>query len=154
MEKLSDSLTKPNCGVDQMTISSASRDRCVAQIAASRQELQREIAVRNAVQRIAHRLAEAERLGRPVTVDRKAGAGQRGRAERALVHPLDGVADARQVARKHLDIGHAVMAEGHRLRRLQMGEARHHGRGMLLGPLQQRRDQPLQRLGDARSIRP
>jgi len=32
VEKLSDSLTKPNCGVDQMMISSASRDRCVAQI--------------------------------------------------------------------------------------------------------------------------
>ena len=51
-----------------------------------------------------------------MTIDRKAGAGQRRRAERALVHALDGVAHTRQIAREHLDIGHAMMAERHRLR--------------------------------------
>ena len=64
VEKASDSLTKPNCGVDQMTISSASRDRCVARDRRERQELQREVAVGNAVERVAGRLAEAERLRR------------------------------------------------------------------------------------------
>ena len=34
VEKESDRRTKENCGVDQMTISSASRERCVAQIEA------------------------------------------------------------------------------------------------------------------------
>ena len=33
------------------------------------------------------------------------------------------------------------MAEGHRLRRLQMGEARHDGRGMLLGAVEEHADQ-------------
>ena len=128
VENESDSLTKPNCGVDQMTISSASRDRCVAADRGDRQEFQREIAVGHAVERVARRLAEAERLGRHVAVDRKAGAGQRCRTERRFVHALDRVADARKVAAEHLDIGHAVMAEGDRLRRLQVGEARHDGR--------------------------
>ena len=56
--------------------------------------------------------------------------------------------------REHLDIGHAVMAEGHRLRRLQMGEAGHDGRGMLLGAVEERCDQPLQRLRRRASTRP
>ncbi|MOA03443.1 hypothetical protein D3C78_1229500 [compost metagenome] len=34
VEKASDRRMKPNCGVDQITISSARRDRCVAQIEA------------------------------------------------------------------------------------------------------------------------
>ena len=41
------------------------------------------------------------------------------------------IGEAAAVARDHLDIGEQVMAEGDRLRGLQMREARHHGRGML-----------------------
>lgn len=44
------------------------------------------------------------------------------------------------------------MAEGHRLRRLKMGEAGHHGRGMLLGAFEEGGDQPLQCLGDAMEL--
>ena len=81
----SDSRTKPNCGVIQITISSASRDRCMAEIDARGQRLQREIAVGDAVERVGGRPVEAERLGRHVPVDRERGAGQRRRAERAFV---------------------------------------------------------------------
>ena len=38
-----------------------------------------------------------------------------------------------------------MMAEGHRLRGLQMGEARHDGRGVLLGAVEEDGDQALQR---------
>jgi hypothetical protein len=89
----------------------------MAQIEATDSEFQREIAVGDAVERVAPSAAEAERLGGHVPVDREAGAGKRRGAERTLVHALDGVAHAAAVARQHLDIGHAVMAEGHRLGR-------------------------------------
>jgi hypothetical protein len=55
------------------------------------------------------------------------------------------IAHARKIAAEHLDIGHAVMAEGDRLRRLQMGEARHHRLGMLLGRVEKGLDQPGER---------
>ena len=48
------------------------------------------------------------------------------------------VGEAAAVARRHLDIGEQMMAERHRLRRLQMGEARHHGRRMFERLLRQR----------------
>ena len=50
--------------------------------------------------------------------------------ERAFVEPLPRIGEAAAVAAEHLDIGEQMMAEGDRLRRLQMGEARHDGRGM------------------------
>ena len=50
-----------------------------------------------------------------------------------LFEPRPRVAEASAVARDHLDIGEKVVAEGHGLRGLQMGEARHHGRGFAQG---------------------
>ena len=45
-----------------------------------------------------------------------------------------------------------MVPEGHRLRRLHVREARHHGRRVFLGPLQERRDQPFQRLRHAKAL--
>ena len=45
--------------------------------------------------------------------------------------PLARIGKPAAVARRHLDIGQQMMAERDRLRGLQMGEARHHGAGML-----------------------
>ena len=66
-------------------------------------------------------------------VDRERGTGERGRTERTLVEAGAGIADAAAVSAEHLDIGEQVMAEGDRLRRLQMGEARHHRAGVSFG---------------------
>ena len=52
---------------------------------------------------------------------------------------------------EHLDIGQQVVAEGHGLGRLQMGEAGHDGAGMLLGPGDQRPHHVLD-LADSPSI--
>ena len=70
-------------------------------------------------------------------VDREGRAGQRRGAQRTLVHPVAGVAEARGVAAEHLDIGHQVVAEGDGLGRLQVGEARHQGVGVGFGLGQQ-----------------
>ena len=129
--KLSDSLTKPNCGVDQMHDLLGQPRQVHRGDRRRRQEFQREVAVGHGVERVGRRPVEAERLGGHVAVDRKRGAGERGGAERAFVQPLARVGKAAAVARRHLDIGQQMMAEGHRLRRLQMGEARHHRAGML-----------------------
>ena len=65
-----------------------------------------------------------------MTIDRERGAGERGGAERRFIQPLAGVLETTAVARGHLDIGKQMMAEGHRLRGLQMREAGHDGCGM------------------------
>ena len=126
--KASDSLIKPTSGDDQITISSAKRDRCTAAIDAGRQRLQHEIAVGDGIERIRHRPREAERLrrharsiGNDVPASAPAPSG-------LSLSRVARIGETAAVARRHLDIGEQVMAERHRLRRLQMGEARHHGR--------------------------
>ncbi len=102
------------------------------------ERLQHEVAVRDRVERVRHRLVEAERLCGHGAVDWKGGAGERGGAQRRLVRPLARIRKTAAVARRHLHIGEQVVAEGHGLRGLQMGKARHHRRGMLQGLLRQR----------------
>ena len=92
-----------------------------------------EVAVRHAVERIGGRAVEAQSLGRRKTVNRKRGAGQRRRAKRTFIEPNTGVMKTPPVAADHLDIGKKVMAESHRLGRLQMGEAGHDRVGMRPG---------------------
>ncbi len=104
-----------------------------------RQELHDVIAIRHGIERVGHRRVEAQRLGGLLAVDRVRRAGERGGAERRLVHALAAVPEARTVAADHLDIGQQVMAEGDGLRRLQVGEARHDGAGIFLRAVDQRR---------------
>ena len=113
-------------------------------IAAARERLEREVAIGDAVERIGGRPVEVKRLRGHVAVDRERGAGERGGAKRTFVEALARVLEAPRVAPQHLDIGHEMMAEGDRLRRLQMGEARHDHRGAVERPGGER---PLQ-LGD------
>ena len=122
---LSERRTKPNCGVTQITISSASRDRCMARDGGGGQRLEGKVAVGDGIERIGRRPLEAQRLGRHVPVDRERRAGERGRAERALVEPLAGVGKPAAIAGEHLHVGQQMVAEGDGLRRLQMREARH-----------------------------
>ena len=97
---LSDRATKPNCGVVQMTISSARRDRCMAAIGRRRQGLEGEIAIGHAVERVG---ASAGRSRAPWRWRQrsigKGGAGERRGAERAFVEAPPGIGEAAAVAR-------------------------------------------------------
>ena len=136
--------TKPNCGVDHSTSSSARRDRWIAVIeAAARNSSAKSRSDTASIELRAGRSKAKARGGR-VAVDRKAGAGQRGGAERAFVEPRAGVGEAAAIAPEHLDIGQEMMAEGDRLGRLQVGEARHDAGAVLLGAAEQRRLQVAQ----------
>jgi hypothetical protein len=86
-------------------------------------------------------------------VEREAGARERRRAQRALVHPRPRIGKARTVPLRHLVIGHQVMAQSHRLRGLQMGEARHHAVRMFPGARDQRPAAPSAPLPPRRSRR-
>ena len=107
----------------------------------NRQEFQRKIAVGYGVDGVAGGLTEAKRLSRHVPVDRETRAGECGGADRAFVQVFDGVAHPLPVPAEHFDIGHAMMAEGDWLCRLQVGEAGHDGIGVLVGSVEKRGDQ-------------
>ena len=102
------------------------------------EEFDREIAVGDGIERICRRPVEAQRRGGRLAVDRERGAGQRRGAQRQFVEPPPAIGEPAAVAPEHLDIGQQMMAEGHRLGDLEMGEARHHRRGFGLGAVDQR----------------
>ena len=131
---LSDRRTKPNCGEHQSTISSASRDRWVAQIAAAASTSSTKSRSATASSELRIGRVEAELLRRRVAVDRKGGAGERRGPSGHSLSRRRASAKRPAVAGQHLDIGEAMMAEGHGLGRLEMGEARHDGRGMRRAP--------------------
>ncbi len=124
--KRSDSRTKPNCGVIQITISSARRERCMAEIEAAASVSSAKSRSETPSSELAVGRSKPSAVAVACAIDRERGAGQRRRPERALVEPAAGVGEAAAVAAEHLDVGEQMMAEGHRLGRLQMGEARHH----------------------------
>ena len=109
-----------------MTNSSARRDRCSAHCAAADQIIEREIAVGDAVERIGGRPVEAERR-------RRSPRGRSGSWCRRARRRRAGIRSAARARRRsatrsraqHLVIGHQMMAERHRLRDLQVGEAGH-----------------------------
>ena len=94
----SDSRMKRNGALHQITISSAKRDRCIGRDRGGGQEFQREIAVRDGVERVGRRPVEAERRGGHVAVDRERRAGQRRRAQRAFVQPPAAIGQPAAVA--------------------------------------------------------
>ncbi len=129
--KLSDSRMKPTSGDDQITISSANRDRCTAAMAqadsvSSTKSRSATASSEFAIGRV--KPSAFAVMARSIGNDVPASA--RG-AERAFVEPRARIGKPAAVARRHLHIGEQMMAERHRLRRLQMGEARHHGGGVL-----------------------
>ena len=127
---MSESVAKPNCGEVQITISSASRDRCIAAIDAA-------ASVSSAKSRSDTASSEfAAGLSKPsafAVASRSMGKLVPASAAAPSGHSFSRVlASAKRppVARQHLDISETMMAEGDRLRRLQMGEAGHDGRGV------------------------
>ena len=94
------------------------------------EELDDEVPVRYGVDRIGRRAVETKRLGGVVAVDGEGRAAQRGGAERRFVEARAAITDAPAVAANHLHIGQQMVAEGHRLGALEMGETGHDGAGM------------------------
>ena len=107
-------------------------------------ELRDIVAVRHGVERVGHRPVKAQRLGRLARIDGMRRARKGGGAQRRFVQARPAVGQAAAVAADHLDIGQQVMSEGDGLRSLQMGEARHDGRGIFLCTIDQRRLQVAQ----------
>lgn len=66
---------------------------------------------------------EAEFARHRLAVDRERRAGQRSGAQRQVIDPAAAVGKARAVAAQHLEIRQQMVAEGHRLRHLQVREA-------------------------------
>ena len=129
--KRSDNFTKWNCGDDHRTISSAKRETWTAQRLAAASVSTAKSRSETASSELAAARVEAEGCRGHGAVDRKGGAGERGCAERALVEALACIGEAAAVASEHLDIGEEMVAEGDRLRGLQMGEPGHDRRGVL-----------------------
>ena len=104
-------------------------------------KLDREVAIGYGVQRIFRHALEAELACDARPVDAEARAGERRGAERQAIDPRAHLAQPFPVALQHRDIRHHMVAEGHRLRDLQVGEARHHQRCVPLGLREQGLDE-------------
>ena len=117
----------------QSTISSAKRERCIGAIDAAASASSAKSRSETASSEFAVGRSKPSALAVAFRSIGKRGAGERRRAERRFVQPPAAIGEAAAVALKHLDIGEEMMAEGDRLRALQMREARHHGVGMRLG---------------------
>ncbi|VVT11762.1 conserved hypothetical protein [Erythrobacter sp. EC-HK427] len=102
------------------------------------EEIQGEIAVAYRIKAVRGRRGKAQRLRGHIAVDGKPRSRQGRAAERALVEPRPRFGKARHIATYHLVISHQMMAQRHRLRGLQMGEARHDAARVLLRPRHQR----------------
>ncbi len=114
-----------------MMISSAKRERCIAQIDSAERNSSAKSRSETRIQRVRRRPVEPQRRGGREPVDGEGGAGQRRRAQRAFIQPRPRIGQPPGVAGQHLHIGQQMVAEGHRLGGLQMGEARHHDARML-----------------------
>ena len=84
-----------------------------------------EIPVRHAIERVGCRAIKPKRPRRLLAVDGEGGSGEGGGANRAFVEALARVGEPSAVAAQHFHVGEQMMAEGHRLGRLKVGEAGH-----------------------------
>jgi len=121
----SDSLMKRQGTEHHTTISSANRDRCIAEIRRSRQKFQRKVPIRHCIQGIgcwrskpSARAVIARSMGKRGPASAALPSGQSLSRPPAISQPA-------AITIQHLDIGQQMMAERHRLGGLQMGEARH-----------------------------
>ena len=103
-----------------------------------RAEFDREVAVRDGIERVLADAVEVQRASHPFAIDRITGARQGGGTQRQAIDAASAVGHPVGVAGEHLDVGHQVMTEGDRLRDLQMGEAGHDRPGVAFGQIDQR----------------
>ena len=128
---LSDSFTSAVSGEVQITISSASRDRCTAVIEAAASVSMTKSRSETASSEFAAGRAKPSAFAvmsrsRSNEVPASAAAPSGDSLRRAAR-----VGKAAAVARRHFHVSQQMVAEGHRLRGLQMRQPRHHRAGML-----------------------
>ena len=83
-------------------------------------QLEREVAIADGIERVMRDLGEAERVRRVLPIDRMRRRGERARTERGLVGAKRSVGDAAAIAIEHALVGEQVMREPHRLRALEV----------------------------------
>ena len=111
-------------------------------------KLDGKVAVRHGVERVGTQAVEAKLLSDALAVDGEARARKRRAAQRQEIDPLAAFGETLSVSGEHRVIGEEVMAEGYRLRHLQVRESRHDGFCMLFGQIEQRVAQALDRRCD------
>ncbi len=109
--KASDNRMKRNGALAQITISSASRDRCMAEIAAADRNSSAKSRSETASSELAAGAVEPQCRCRHVAIDRERRSGQRRGTKRQFVQPSPAIGQPAAVAVQHLDIGQQMMAE-------------------------------------------
>ena len=111
VQKRSASSMKPKLWLIQSTISSLRRETCtIARLAADVNSIAKSRSL-TASRLFWQTPSMPQRLGDGLAVERVAGAGERGRAERQAVGARAHVGHALGVAREHLDVGEQVVRE-------------------------------------------
>ncbi len=106
-------------------------------LAGRNEEIEREITIGHGIKAVSGWIRKTERLRGHIAINGKTRPRQRRASQRALVEALPSVLEAGYIARDHLVIGHQMMPQSHRLRGLQMGEAGHDRRRMLISAVDQ-----------------
>ena len=137
--KASDSATNLKPSEHQSTSSSARRERWVARIApAARNSSAKSRSETESMEFAVGRSKPSAAAVAALSIGNEVPASAATPSGHSLSRAR-GVGEAAPVAAEHLDVGQQVVAEGDRLGGLQVGVARHDGRGMGLGLTDQRR---------------
>ena len=112
------------------------------------------LTVADGVHGVLRGLPEGQGLGGHPPVDGVGGAGQGSRAQGALVHPPERVQEPVRVAGELEGVGQHVLGKRHGLGVLHVGEAGHDGVAVVLGHLNQRHHQSVDRLGGLQGVVP
>ena len=138
VQKRSARRMKPKPGLDQRTNSSANRDRCIIVSAAAAANSIAKSRSETASSEFSHkpskpnsRATRSRSIGKPVPASAAL-------PKRQAVDACPAIAESLGVPREHRIVGHEMVAEGHRLRDLEMGEAGHDGRSVRFGQIEQR----------------
>src|SRR5512144_44522 len=91
----------------------------------ARAELDREVAIRNGVERVLAHALEAQLASNVQAIDLEGRPRECRGAEWKLVHAFAAIRQPAGIAREHLEVSEQVMREGDRLRDLQVREAWH-----------------------------
>ena len=142
---------KPNSSLDHSTISAPSRDRCVAQVAAARQEVEHEVAVGDRVDRVRRRPTRS-RARAPAARGRWRSSRRRARPRRAAARSVEPSTNSNRarVAPEHPEVRQQVVREVDGLRALQVRVAGHRPVQVRVGELDQH---ALERAAGARALR-